>query len=147
METEIMKDVPYTDPITPEPLEQYEKIFDSPSIMHDGFFLALDSGRYVGTSTLWRSTTDEGHLYTGLTGVLRSHRRRGVATALKTVALTFAKESGYKIIETDNEENNPMYLLNLQLGFKPQPAYLDYHRPIEESDLQPGQETEVSEAA
>ena len=69
-------------------------------------------------------------LYTGLTGVLRSHRRRGVATALKVTALSFAKKRSVKFVKTDNEENNPMYDLNMQLGFKPQPAYVDYEKPL-----------------
>jgi hypothetical protein len=37
------------------------------------------------------------------------------------------------IIETDNEENNPMYQLNLQLGFAPQPAELDFHKDMMEA--------------
>ena len=67
----------------------------------------------------WISLAEPAKLYTGLTGVLRSHRRRGIATALKVTALEMAKARGVRTLETDNEENNPMYLLNVELGFEP----------------------------
>ena len=70
-------------------------------------------------------------LETGLTGVRREYRRRGIATALKVMALQFARENGYTEIVTDNEENNPMFQINLQLGFEPQPASLDYVRHLQ----------------
>ena len=41
-----------------------------------------------------------------------------------------AEKLGIKTIEADNEENNPMFKLNLQLGFKPQRAYLDFQKKI-----------------
>jgi hypothetical protein len=31
-------------------------------------------------------------------------------------------------IETSNEEDSPMFALNLKLGFKPKPAWIDYSR-------------------
>jgi GNAT superfamily N-acetyltransferase len=65
-----------------------------------------------------------------LTGTRRDYRRRGLATAMKVRNIQLAKKLGVDIIETDNEENNPMFQLNLQLGFKPQPAYLDFHKKI-----------------
>jgi hypothetical protein len=36
------------------------------------------------------------------------------------------------LIETYNEENNPMYALNLALGFKPQPAWLEFEKRLKE---------------
>ena len=66
----------------------------------------------------------------GLTGVLRSHRRRGIATAVKLPTIDFARSVGARYISTDNEENNPMYQLNLKLGFRPMPAWLDFEKHL-----------------
>ena len=38
---------------------------------------------------------------------------------------------GATIVETDNEENNPMFDLNMRLGFRPVPAWTEYRRPFE----------------
>jgi GNAT superfamily N-acetyltransferase len=135
LDIEIMKDVPSPDPITRQPFEEFKKLVDSPNFTPDAFVIAVENdGRFVGTSALWRNKAKKEWLYTGLTGVLRSHRRMGLATAMKAKALTFAKEYGAEIVETDNEENNPMYQLNMQLGFKPQPAWLDFHKEIKSAE-------------
>ena len=62
------------------------------------------------------------------TGVVRTHRRRKIATALKVLAQQKAIEYGAKTIITDNEENNPMYQINLKLGFEPKPAWLAFEK-------------------
>lgn len=131
MGNEIEKDVPSPEPFTPDPFEEFQVgYFENPNLMPETVWFAVDQGQLVGTSTLWKNP-DEEVLSTGLTGVLRSHRRLGVATALKATALGIAKAKGYNFVDTDNEENNPMYQLNLQLGFKPAPAYLDFQKDIE----------------
>jgi hypothetical protein len=76
-------------------------------------------------------------LYNGLTAVKRTHRRRGIATALKVRSLDYAKanyrqpDGSYPRVVTTNESNNPMYLLNAMLGYKPQPDYLKYTKSFE----------------
>lgn len=129
-------DIPSVDPPDPNSrlsLEEYQKRFERPSHMPDGWFVAVDEtdgplaqGQYVGLSYFWRILNDPTRLDTGVTGVLRSHRRKGIATTLKLRAIEFAKQYGAKTISTENEENNPMYQLNLALGFKPEPAWLEY---------------------
>ena len=68
---------------------------------------------------------------TGLTGVNHSHRRQGIATAMKVKGIKFTQEKDIEIIETDNEENNPMLDLNKQLGFEEKPAFVIYERKLE----------------
>ena len=70
-------------------------------------------------------------LYTGLTGVARSHRHRGLATELKVLALGCARgrraASGRPpVVRTGNAETNPMLGINLRLGFTGRPASLRF---------------------
>ena len=54
-----------------------------------------------------------------------------VAEAAASVkAIEVAKADGFETIETSNEENNPMYQLNLHLGYKPAPAWLEFERRL-----------------
>jgi hypothetical protein len=52
------------------------------------------------------------------------------ATALKITSFHAVQQIGVQLIETGNEETNPMYQLDLSLGFTPQPAWLDFVRPM-----------------
>lgn len=60
--------------------------------------------------------------------MVRTHRHQKIATALKVLAQQKVIEYGAKTIITDNEENNPMYQINLKLGFEPKPAWLSYQK-------------------
>lgn len=131
LEWECLQDVPSTDGFTRRSLETFEKQeLENPCLLPDAWFIAVDGEQYVGLSVLWRNLATDRLLETGLTGVVRSHRRRGVATAMKVRAIQYAQARGNAAINTDNEENNPMFQLNLDLGFKPQPAFLDYQKEI-----------------
>ena len=67
---------------------------------------------------------------TGMSGTVRSHRRRGLVTALKVKTIQLLKEQGYRWLQTDNDVTNPMYQLNLDLGFKYVWSWLDYERVL-----------------
>jgi GNAT superfamily N-acetyltransferase len=84
----------------------------------------------VGMSNLWVNDTTYARLDTGLTGVVRSHRRRGIATALKLRTIAYAQQRGARTIEAGNEEHSPMYQLNLRLGFCPRPAWVSYRAQV-----------------
>ncbi len=127
---EIIPDVPDDDVLHNEPFAEFEKSFKHPDFIPEGYFLALEGGRYVGMSSVWNRRVKKGEVYTRLTGVVRSHRRRGIATALKVRAHEFAKEWGARVVVTDNEENNPMYDLNVQLGFVPTKAWLQFRKEL-----------------
>lgn len=127
---EFLQDVPFPEPIQKWPFDQYLSEVEGPWGMPKSWFIAVDRGRYVGMSQLWRIPAQPKRLQTGLTGVSRTHRRRGLATALKVRAISGAKEKGFETIRTDNEESNPMYLLNVKLGFKPIPSWLAYRSEL-----------------
>lgn len=126
------QDEPSPEPLTQPPFDEYvQRVFGGPDFLPEGNFIAVDNGEYVGLSGLERDLARPDHLETGFTCTRRSHRRRNIAMALKLKAIAFAAEYGAKTIDTGNEENNPMYQINLRLGFRPRPAWSDYHKTIE----------------
>jgi mycothiol synthase len=129
LQGELFLDVPGPDPVTIDSFEVYqERELGSPNFRIDGQFIALDSDKWVGITALWTTEADPEKLFTGLTGVRREYRRRGIATALKLRAIDFAKRYGARTIETGNDEGNPMYQINLRLGFRPLPAWLTFEK-------------------
>ncbi|MCK4410060.1 MAG: GNAT family N-acetyltransferase [Candidatus Eisenbacteria sp.] len=118
-------DVPEVDEPKKREFEVYcKQTFDKPTFFPEGFFVALDGDEYVGVSMLELNLAEPTKLQTDLTGVVRSHRRKGIATALKVHALSKAQTTEAEYLDTDNEEKNPMYTLNVKLGFKPMPGWL-----------------------
>jgi GNAT superfamily N-acetyltransferase len=132
LECECWLDVPLPEPPTVGRYEEFESRFTSPNYDANAHFIAIDDGKFVGLAGFWTSPVQKEKLYTGLTGVVRSHRRKGIATALKVRAAGYARDYGATIIETDNEENNPMFDLNVQLGFVRQPAWVDFRKVLRE---------------
>ena len=82
-------------------------------------------------SNLWRKEPTGKRFGAGLTGVVRAYRRPGIATALKVRTIEYARSVGAETIVTSNEENNPMYTLNLKLGFEPKPAWISYQETVD----------------
>ncbi len=123
---ETRKDMPRVGTATEVPFEAFMRRMEIPGLNAEASFVALDGELLVGCTELVMPPADPSALRVAYTGVLRSHRRRGIAMALKVRALEFALEVGAQTIQTDNEENNPMYQINLKLGFVPQPAWLCY---------------------
>lgn len=127
---EIVQDVPSTEPFAEPTVEEFEEmVLKDPALDEEAFFVALSAdGSFVGMSNLWRNDPTGKRLDTGLTGVVRSHRRKGIATALKMRTIQYAQTCGAETVETSNEEGSPMVALNLKLGFEPKPAWVDYTR-------------------
>ena len=136
-EWELRQDLPLVGRRVRYSPEEWLDNYDRRPVPRDGYFVAVtEDDEYVGVSFI--STGTSGKLYTGLTAVRRDWRRKGVATALKTKAIMYARGHDGKTIRTDNEANNPMYLLNQQLGFKPLPTWCNYvWRKIENNEDTP----------
>lgn len=124
-------DEPLPDTFSPPTLEQYvAEELETPSFMPEAWFIALDGDRYVGMAVLNKDFVDTEHLQAGFTAVRRDYRRQGIATALKLRAIDFAQHYGATRITTGNEENNPMFQINLRLGFQPLPAKLIFQKEL-----------------
>jgi mycothiol synthase len=133
----IGKDIPYTEPHVPISFEEYKKqnIEDNLHFLPDASFIAIDnrgskSGKYVGISTLGKPSADN-YLNTGLTGVLREYRGRGIASALKLRAALYAKERNIPEVRTGNAQvNKEMLAINEKMGFVKQPAWISFKKEI-----------------
>ena len=129
LEREVAPDMPWTDPISIPEYDHYQEfVLKSPKFNPDSWFIILDKTMVVGLNNLWK-TPQETIISTGLTGVLRKYRRKGIATALKHTCLIWAKNQDYKFIRTNNADTNEgMLSINLRVGFKFMPAWLVFDK-------------------
>ncbi len=83
----------------------------------DAQFLAADGERWVGLVNLQLRSDEQAEM--GITVVRRAYRQRGVARALKVLALRRAQEQGVDAVLTWNHVGNtPILDLNASLGFR-----------------------------
>ena len=123
LERQVDREVPGAEPPTKVPFEEFQKVWGRTNLVPDGWFVPLDNDEYVAMTNLWSSQAAANILYVGLTGVIRSHRRRGFAIALKLRAVEFARKQGIAEIRTENASNNErMLTINNRLGFVRQPG-------------------------
>lgn len=128
-------DVPRSEPTTKVTYEHWHTwIMESPYMIPEATFIALDktTQSYVGVSQLLKAADGE-HLQTGLTGVRRAYRRKGIALAIKLKGIAYAKEHGASEIRTSNESNNQgMLAINERLGYVKQPVWIEFVRVFKE---------------
>ena len=134
---EVDQDVPWHEPIQPEPYDDWlNRFIGHPERINDCYLIALDGDQPVGITMMFKSAATTETLFTGLTGVKRTHRRKGIAIALKVSSLnvaktTFRNKAGKApYLMTENEENNPMFKINARLGFVRQPDWLNWVKEL-----------------
>jgi len=83
-------------------------------------FVAVAGDEVVGYAKFSLTAAQPRTAHHDLTGVKRAWRGRGVARALKTTQIAWAKANGYEELRTRNDERNaPIRRLNAQFGYRP----------------------------
>ena len=94
------------------------------------YFIAAQDDLYTGVHILVPSYGDDMRIET--TGGRSTHRRQGVALALKLRGIEYAKSHGRATLRTMNESgNDPIIALNDRLGFVRQAAWLKMVKTFE----------------
>jgi RimJ/RimL family protein N-acetyltransferase len=121
-------DIPKSVEYIPEPYEAWVVWMQPPAVLPERISVAVVDGEPVGYSYLaYRPSVVE----TGFTGVLREHRGKGLARALKLETLVQAIDLGVRAVDTDNDsENAPILHINEELGYDELPGKLEFHRKL-----------------
>jgi RimJ/RimL family protein N-acetyltransferase len=100
-------------------------VFEASWFRAAGQILAADDERWVGLAAV-SYDPEAGLAHNAFTGVLHEYRGRGLATALKLLAIRYAQQLGARAIRTGNDSRNaPMLTINRKLGYRPEPGW--YH--------------------
>ena len=97
---------------------EYQRLrIDTPSFDPAGVTIALDGKEWVGLSGL-SHRHNVAYGFAEMTGTVRSHRRRGIAIAMKLRGIALARSLELLTIRTvHHPENAAMIALNRRLGF------------------------------
>jgi len=112
---------------TGEPFAPFElfrsQVFQASWFDASAQILAADGDAWVGLAAVGYFP-EKRMAYNMFTGVLRGYRGRGLAHALKLLAVRRALRYGAESLRTDNDSlNAPMLAVNRKLGYRPEPGY------------------------
>jgi GNAT superfamily N-acetyltransferase len=89
----------------------------------EAVFVAVEGGQVLGYAKLSFSDETTERAFHDLTGVKRAHRGRGIAAVLKAAQIAWAKENGFRALQTSNEVRNaPIRHLNAKHGYVLEPG-------------------------
>jgi GNAT superfamily N-acetyltransferase len=109
-----------------------KKVLQAPGSSAEGMFVAREADLIVGLTYLIERGNGDAEV--GDTGVIRSHRRRGIARVLKMMATQYAAERGIRRVQTDNRADNVgMLAINRELGFVPGELILIFEKAFDAS--------------
>jgi RimJ/RimL family protein N-acetyltransferase len=125
------RDMPHA---TPDHMYTYEQLMrwlmDAYWWNPKGFFIAVDGDQWVGMVGIAMFKPEKA--YNDYAGVVRSHRGRGICTALKVFGMRFALEQGACQVRTNNHlGNEPMLAINDKLGYVAEPGWYRYDLYLE----------------
>ncbi len=121
-------DVPH-EAVEDHPFELFQDLLSRPEALPDCLVIARDGDQYVGFTLLVHQTPEQA--LTGMTGVRRDYRNRGIALAMKVRSAQLAARRGYKVMRTFNHVNNPaMLAVNTRLGYVPLPQAIMFVKDL-----------------
>ena len=124
-----VSDIPTSEPAETMPYDKWLK----DGLEKELVLVALEGETVVGFAALEDRDRKAGLAGNDLTTVRRSHRRRGIAEALKRTQLARARELGYRSVVTGQDDRNlGMQRLNEKLGYRPLPATIMVRRTLGE---------------
>jgi mycothiol synthase len=122
----------WPDMATPEPIQAppYDD-WAMEELRGPVIFGAFDREQLVGYAALVTRPANPDVLEHGFTAVVRSHRGRGIAMALKRTQLAWAAEHGYhRLVTYTQEGNEAMRAINEKLGYREQAAWILVRRAV-----------------
>jgi GNAT superfamily N-acetyltransferase len=104
--------------------------WDRPDIDHALTTVVTVDGAVAGYTLVQTDRHDR--YWSAMTGILRAHRGRGFAMLAKADSLGRARDAGYRIAYTANDETNaPMLAVNRALGYRPAATQWRYDRALQ----------------
>ncbi|MGA9995752.1 MAG: GNAT family N-acetyltransferase [Pyrinomonadaceae bacterium] len=106
-----------TEPLT---IEEFQKTFAAWQVVPEAFYIAQAGERYIGFSGLGPDSfraDPKTVVGSGPTAVRPEYRGQGVATMLKVLALSYARQHGFTVA-TSRSANPAMIRVNEKLGFE-----------------------------
>jgi len=130
VEVEAAPDIPTEGGVEAWPFERWRSaVLDAPTALPEAAVVAVANGEVVGSAVL--AALSDGGAEHGLTAVRRAWRGRGIATALKSAQIEWARRTGYTELHTSNDETNlSMRSINTRLGYEAAPAFVMVRGPL-----------------
>jgi GNAT superfamily N-acetyltransferase len=127
---EAYPDEPGSDDVEMEPFQGWlSQDMQGSGDRADAVFVAVAGADVAGYAKLAMSARP-GYVLHDMTGVKRSFRGRGIASALKRAEIAWAKREGFRTLETFNDElNAPIRALNEKHGYRPARGTVSFRRP------------------
>jgi GNAT superfamily N-acetyltransferase len=117
--SECLPDMPSPTPLLPEPFHEWvSQTLEGPGALPAAAMVAIADGAVIGQAAM-ALEGDEGTAEHLLTCVLRDWRGRGVAVALKSAQIAWARRAGIERLVTSNDAPNAaMLAVNQRLGYQ-----------------------------
>jgi len=129
---EASPDIPGDEENEVAPFEEWlARDMGGPGDRPEATFVALAGDDVVGYSKFSLTSAQPTTAYHDLTGVKRAWRGRGIAAALKSAQIAWARANGYERLFTNNEERNlPIKRLNERFGYRREPGRILVRGPV-----------------